>query len=265
MGPISSLARLAWRPYFRGKGRLVDSLPLFGTHKFALPWGDMYLDARNRHQREMAFGVYERPELDLVRPYVPLGGTALDIGANVGYYSTFLGSLVGSRGRVLAVEPHPVAYACLQRNLRINSMVWCEPIAAAASNRSGVVTLHVREGEHAWSSLGDYRGAEELEVRSLRLDDLCQRHGISHVDFVKIDVEGHEIPALDGLGSILTEDRPVILAEVIDAHQQVNSSSKQQLLEWLASNGYEQVTVAGWPMGTLRPNVLFLPASNRQR
>ena len=67
MDLLRTFARLAWHPYFRGKSRLVSSLPISGTHRFSLPWGDMYLDARNRHQRQMAFGVYERAELGLVK------------------------------------------------------------------------------------------------------------------------------------------------------------------------------------------------------
>lgn len=259
---MHSLARLAWRPYFRGKGNLVSRLPLSGIHRFSLPWAEMFLDAGNRHQRAMAFGAYERPEVELVKHHVPVGGVVLDIGANVGYYATLLASLVGPDGRVIAVEPHPLARSVLQRNLQLNGFAWCDSVEAAASNHSGTLVLHVRKGEHAWSSVGYVPNADRITVSSVRLEDLCRSYEIQHIDFVKIDVEGHELEALMGLGSYLVQDRPPILAEVSDALQKALSKPSAQISDWVISMGYERVTIPGWPRGTLRPNVLFLPTSN---
>jgi FkbM family methyltransferase len=210
----------------------------------------------------MAFGAYERPEVELVRHHVPVGGVALDIGANVGYYATLLVSLVGPDGHVLAVEPHPLARSVLQRNLKLNGFGWCDSVQAAASNHSGRVVLHVRKGEHAWSSIGYVSNADTITVSSVRLEDLCRSYDIQHIDFVKIDVEGHELEALMGLGSYLVRNRPPILAEVSNVFHKANSKPSAELVDWVISRGYERVTIPGWPRGTLRPNVLFLPTSN---
>ncbi len=56
---------------------------------------------------------YNLPELDFLRENAPVGGTFVDVGANVGTYAVSLAKHVGESGRVIAIEPHPVSSARL--------------------------------------------------------------------------------------------------------------------------------------------------------
>ena len=62
---------------------------------------------------------YDREELDFLRAHPPAGGVFVDVGANVGTYAVVLARHVGERGKVIAVEPHPVTRARLAFNARV--------------------------------------------------------------------------------------------------------------------------------------------------
>src|SRR5689334_14765239 len=66
------------------------------------------------------FGTYE-PELrEIMRAVLPKGGVAIDVGANVGWHTLLMASLVGDKGRVLAAEANPSVRSRLRDNLHLN-------------------------------------------------------------------------------------------------------------------------------------------------
>ena len=96
----------ALRPIqFRGKAALLQHLVSHGGVRTARVHDcAMELDLCEFIQRMMYLGTYERHETRLVRKYLCPGMTFVDVGANVGYYTT-LAAHVGPKGKVFAVEP----------------------------------------------------------------------------------------------------------------------------------------------------------------
>ena len=132
---------------------------------------------------------------DAVRP----GMVALDVGANVGAYSTLLGQWVGAAGAVFAFEPAPDTFQGLQAHVRLNRLTSVvKPVRAAVgegvSNGRFLVAGSVGEGRLA--STGD-RDTPGISVPVTTIDEFCAREGIAP-DFIKIDVEGSELAALRG-------------------------------------------------------------------
>lgn len=135
------------------------------------------------------------------------GDTMVDVGANIGYFTVLAAQRVGPQGRVVAVEASPGLCDILRRNVAMNghlstTTVWNR----AAWSRAETVKLHERVNYGANSSLAP-AGAEHLEqladteipteVEAVPLDDLLD--GISRIDVLKLDVEGAEVHALEGL------------------------------------------------------------------
>lgn len=91
----------------------VVSARVNGLRGFALDLGDLI-------QRNVYLGSYEMPETRWARSVLQLGDSAIDVGANCGYYTSLFLRRVGRRGRVLAVEANPRLSQrlsdCLQRN-----------------------------------------------------------------------------------------------------------------------------------------------------
>jgi FkbM family methyltransferase len=165
------------------------------------------------------------------------GATVLDIGANIGYSTLRLASLVGPRGRVLAVEPHPANLRLLRANLRRNRVRNVEVIGAAAWRSDGRVTLGECEentGDHRVGALLQERRA--LSVPAVRLDDLVDPD--EDVRFILIDTQATEHVALEGARGLLERRRPLVFAEYWPAGIRVFGDDPAQVLRGYRELGY---------------------------
>jgi FkbM family methyltransferase len=139
------------------------------------------------------------------------GAVFLDVGAHWGFYA-LLAHKKGWFERIVAVEPDPTNYAQLQANLFLNgASTAIEALRLAASDRAATFGLRVDSRNRGGSRL--------VEAR----DDIatCQAARLGTVlDFadrllvVKIDVEGHEEPAIEGLLALLTRNHCVLQIEI---------------------------------------------------
>ncbi len=250
---LTAIARATWSADFRGKSRIVKTLQLHGRRVFRLPWGRMELDLDDLPQREMAFGAFERTEVAIARRWIPRGGVALDVGAHVGFYTVLFAHLVGPTGRVFGVEPVSPNFAVLERNVNLNELGWVDLLHAAASDRTGTGLLSTQEGQTALGSLNLQRAGSSIDVPLVRLDGYLRDRGIDHLTFVKIDVEGHELPVLRGIEDFLEPaDGPVLMVEMLADREQIWA----EIVRWLERLGYEPTYLLD-RAGRLRPNAFF--------
>ncbi len=162
---------------------------------------------------------YERNELDFIHRAVRPGAHVLDAGAHIGIYTVRMASLVGSRGSVTAIEPHPRHAECLALSLEANGLTErVRLVRAAATDASGERDLVAGgpglESANAWlppTGRAALRGETLVQVSTVRVDDLAFDRPLS---FVRLDVEGAEGLALRGAAGVLASDRPVVLAEL---------------------------------------------------
>ena len=144
------------------------------------------------------------------------GSIALDIGANIGTFTYLLSKLAGPQGTVLAFEPIPHSFRSLQlactmyhwRNVRLYNCAISDHIGEAAMelprNFDGSINYYQ-------CSISEHASSDNLSrVRLISVDSLH----LARVDFMKIDVEGHELEALKGAQETLARCKPVILIEI---------------------------------------------------
>jgi len=165
------------------------------------------------------------PELATIDDYLPRGGTAVDVGA---WYGPWTARLIRRADRVVAVEPTPQ----LATHLR-QAFPSVDVIEAVASDQDGTATLHVPTAGPVvgTSSLAGGAGdSTPLTVRSVTIDAL----DLTGVTFIKLDVEGHEVPALHGAERTIRRDGPVLLVELEARIQPI-----APVLDLLAAWGYE--------------------------
>lgn len=184
----------------------------------------------------MVDGRFEAEELDalqrLVFPKLDHRRVCLDIGANIGNHSLFFADHFD---RVLAFEPHPRTFRLLELNAELVDNVETHNIGL--SDSAGTVSAAPIAGNIGMASIG--RNADEsahsVEFDVLRLDALQLGEKHQSIDFLKIDVEGHELPALMGASVTLQKHKPVVAMEVLkdDIH---NGTS--EAIEFLTSLGY---------------------------
>ncbi|MCX7642882.1 MAG: FkbM family methyltransferase [Armatimonadetes bacterium] len=189
--------------------------------------------------RELAFYRVHEPTVTKLLPgFVRLGDTVLDIGANIGYYTMLLSQLVGGRGTVIAVEPHPDNVRLLELNLRLNRVTNVKVMPVAVSDEVGTAEMFVSDGSN-WHSLHptERTGQRKIVVPTMTIDTIVAQLERS-VDLIRMDIEGWETKALSGAEGTLKRDRPTLVVEVHPSYLQ--KEEVQQFLFWLQSLGYEQ-------------------------
>lgn len=156
----------------------------------------------------------ERPILEgLLRSLEPTD-VVYDVGANVGTYTCFVASELGSR-RTVAFEPEPQNAARLRDNLELNELD-IELVEIALSDGDGTVELALSgneagEGEHA---IATDQATETIDVELARRDAMIERRDLPTPTVVKIDVEGAELSVLQGLSETLRNHVRLAYVEV---------------------------------------------------
>jgi FkbM family methyltransferase len=147
-------------------------------------------------------------------------GVVLDVGAYSGIYS-ILAATVNPRVRVLAVDIQRDCVARIGENARANGLGNVEAHHAAAADRARSVRFFFRREPDILTSVAsledtDYAN-DSAEVTAVRLDDFLAEQDVRDaVSLIKMDVEGAELAALDGLAETLATARPAVLIEVND-------------------------------------------------
>jgi FkbM family methyltransferase len=172
---------------------------------------------------------------DITRP----GMVALDVGADIGYYTLQLSRLVGPSGRVVAFEPIPKARERLVHNIRGNGRTNIIVSELALGNQEGTVYLEDPFTKSRLNLNKTTAGERDIKVTIRRMDDLFSKLKLPSVDLIKIDVEGAEHEVLRGMEQTLRRFHPVIIVEVHNQFLPQFGSTAAGLLEWLADLGYE--------------------------
>jgi len=196
-------------------------------------------------------GRWEIEESDQLRALLSPGMTFVDVGAHVGYMTLLGARAVGPEGRVIAVEASPENVELLRANVAANRASNVDIVAAAASDRSGHLTLSLSP----WNS-GDNRAypvpeMERIDVPAVRLDDVMPVD--VHVDVVKLDTQGTDHRAVRGMEATLARCRPVLVVEFWPPTITESGDDPLAVLAQYAAMGFE-VRVLGQPEGGPAPS-----------
>jgi FkbM family methyltransferase len=171
-------------------------------------------------------------ELPFVRRLLAPGEHALDVGANHGVYALAMARAVGPRGRVIAVEPARIVAARVRASAEANGLACLAVEQAAVGDHEGEAWLATGASSELSSlASGEAPGTERVPLVSI--DALVSRASLTDVSFVKLDVEGHEIPALEGARALLSRDAPLLMLE----HHHAGVVN-EGLLAWLEASGH---------------------------
>ena len=166
-----------------------------------------------------------------------LGDTVFDLGANIGICTIFLANAVGPLGLVVAVEPDPINFAALEKNIRSSGAKNVRLLQSAVSVAKGRAEFFA-DGT-AGSGLKSDRGAsitthpegDIVSVETTTLIDIARQYGIP--TYIKLDIEGSEIGVLEHSRSWLSQHRPLL---VIDTdHIVENATTEVRVANCLAA------------------------------
>ena len=168
------------------------------------------------------------------------GDIALDIGANIGWYSMLLNKLMPESSKIYAFEPDPVNYGLLSENIRLNDAQNVVSVNSALSNKKEIKKLYLYSNKNLGRhSLLDINEGEYVNVETLVLDDYLESENIelSKIKFVKIDIEGYEYFALSGASKVLDHVQ-CLISEFVPAHMQRGGIEPVLLIELMRGKGF---------------------------
>jgi len=141
------------------------------------------------------------------------GDVLVDIGAHIGKYTVTAAKLVGNEGMVVAIEPCPVNYHTLLRNIGFNKLQNVIALNFAAWDEDCELKLFTGDtaGHH---SAKINRGLGGFTVKAKVMDHILKELHVGRVDWIKIDVEGAECEVLYGLEEIISKHKPKMIIEV---------------------------------------------------
>lgn len=155
--------------------------------------------------QRIALGKYEEFETEIILEQARGGGVAVDIGANIGYYTLLLAGVVK---KVYALEPDGDCYKLLQKNIRANSLQNVVAMRVAASDKKDKRVMIKDKFNLGNTRLGRIK---QDGVLCLGLDEILKNE--HKIDLIKIDVQGWEPQVIEGAKKIIKRDEPVIFVE----------------------------------------------------
>ena len=164
------------------------------------------------------------------------GATAIDIGANLGYYTRPLSAIVGDEGRVYAVEPVPVIFDVLKRNVAGCSNVTLLNYALGSEERTIEMANDSVAAAGYFGTGRNFVSDGELSGEAIKFSAEMRRGSrlfadLERVDFIKCDIEGYERVVIPEMRAIIERHHPTVLIET-------DGDTRQEIIEMFTQMGY---------------------------
>lgn len=157
------------------------------------------------------YGEFSEFEVELFKQFVKPGQVVVDAGANIGAHTLVFSQLVGSSGRVIAIEPQRIVFQTLCANMALNSIINTQCFQYALGEEIGETKIplldYTKQANFGGLDLEQFKQGESTKVTTLDSFNLKQ------CNFIKIDVEGMEEKVLKGGANTIREFKPIMLVE----------------------------------------------------
>lgn len=175
-------------------------------------------------------------EIDLLKKHINQKDTVLDIGANIGFYATILSDIVGEKGLVHCFEPDMQNFKHLKnttsnyKNIKINNKA-----VGPKTEKLKIYTSKNLNVDHRTYKPEEYD--KEIEIDALSIDDYLSSD--TKVDFIKMDIQGFEMQAMQGMRNILDKNKNVkLISEFWPYGLKKAGSSVTEYFNFLVGKGF---------------------------
>ncbi len=192
----------------------------------------------------LLFNTHEPVATQLFLKFVKPGFTCIDIGSNIGYYACLESKIVGKDGKVFSIEPSPLNYKYLEKNLKNLNTENFEIFNFAFGDKDGEVKFAVSDRSN-WSRIVKDDEPTDLINDNIKIitvpiktiDTFVSENKIEKIDLIRMDVEGFELSIYDGMKETIKKFKPLLQIEI---HNLIIGNKKTvQFLQSLKSDDYQ--------------------------
>lgn len=163
------------------------------------------------------------------------GGLVVDCGANIGIYSLISAKYAN---KVIAVEPNPLVYLALQKNVKLNGFSNVRSVNMAVWSSSGKARLYLSSYHEVstlkYDTMNEYTYGNSIEIETITLDQLLTQE--PEINLIKIDVEGAEVEALKGASEVLNKTKRIIV-------EVRKGQSDREVLDILGKHNFKVIAI----------------------
>ncbi|MBK6628438.1 MAG: FkbM family methyltransferase [Flavobacteriales bacterium] len=254
-----------WRTPLRTITRQLTRLPVRGRHRLADLVGEwtntgepieivrngvrLSLDLGIRQHRMMFFGLYEVNIMNFLSRTLRPGMVVFDPGANMGYFAAHCLGLVGPQGHVHSFEPSRTANTRIRELNDLGTFRTWSLWDLALTDHTGTHTFYdtprvMVRGFACLEGTFDPKDKIPYPVHVTTVDAFCAEQGIDQIDFLKLDIEGSELPALRGCQHMLAEGRVarIMVETTLLDRSQAEVQAMDDLLRGAGFRSYRALT-----------------------
>jgi len=219
-------------------------------------WGYKYAQFYGK-MRDIKHRLVEEKEMEFLPQVIKPGDVTIDIGANYAYYTDRLSELVGVKGKVFAFEPIPFTYTVCAMLVKARKLLNVKLYNFGVSNKNETLTFSIPKLSYGPISAGqahiagrtnettekekyyNFNEEEEVKCNVVALDTFPLEFDAKPVTFIKIDIEGAEYFALQGMEQLIANYHPIILIEVQPYFLKGFNINKKDFIDYITAKlGY---------------------------
>jgi FkbM family methyltransferase len=247
--------------YYNGSEKYKINSNEKGLNLYDTPTGKYYLPALLKKDLVANFIkrglIYDEDIIELIKKNIIPNSSFLDVGANYGQMSVLMSKFIenNGNGKVYSFEAEPFVGEVLQKNVGINNCKNIEIVLGAVHNKSGEKLIFPEPDFKRFDSYGSY-GIDPLAlngrtVETLTIDSLNIQEKVS---FIKVDIQGSDLFALQGAKETILKNKPVILFEFEEQFQKEFKTSFNDYVEFVESIDYKFIEIISLVNYLIVPN-----------
>lgn len=185
--------------------------------------------------------IFDKEIIDCASLFIKPGTVVLDVGANFGQMSILFSKMTGDKGKVFSFDADDFIFEILKKNIDVNDRKNIEAVFGAVHNTPNQILIFPQQDFERFGTYGSYgidyaKKKVGREVPTITIDDLSITDEIS---FMKIDVQGGDLYAMQGAIKTIAKHKMPILFEFEYLFQDEMHLDFQEYVDFVKSINYK--------------------------